>query len=93
MRIEVKRKVLNVTQKWIFGAPLSSEPATLYLDEYTLAVVSPSQRNPRVIDKYDRILTRDNTLKTERVPLPDDVMEDARKQFIKMITIKKWDRD
>ena len=89
IRIEVQRKNQTLHQTWEFTVIDHS----LYLDKYRLDEVIPPKRKGENIDYYNRLSDRDSNLHLDNVPLPEDVKEEALKQYISKITVKKWDRN
>ena len=91
MRIEITRKEGNYTKLWVFSYFKESD-LTLYLENYRYSLKIEGKRVHQVIQQYDRLMTRNNTLTVEEVPFPDEVKNEALKTFIDKITVKKWDR-
>ena len=85
---------------WRFIHIDNHSDVTLYLDVYSCQS-RPTKRhnwkiNPATRDKpsphYSRLNHRDSGLTLEQVPLPEDVAQEAKEQFVSGVVVKKWDR-
>lgn len=69
---------------------------TLWLDGY-FELSKATKRHKLVVDKkYRRTSTRDNDFTVDELPLPSDVITEAKQTFIehmKSVEIRKWNRD
>ena len=64
---------------------------TLYLDGYfLLQKESKRHKKFKVIEKYNRLMVRDNTLKESEVPFTDELKAEAINQFVSKIKVIKW---
>lgn len=64
---------------------------TLILDTYLVQHKESLKHKKLMLDEdYNRLNQRDSSLKEEEVPLPEDVIEEARKEFIAKMKVSKW---
>lgn len=74
--------------KWLFW--FHGGDTTIYLDSYHFYRRNTKRHAFKAVEWYTRLDQRNNTLKEENVPLPDDVKTAALKIFTDKITVKKW---
>lgn len=66
---------------------------TLWLDEYIVyRRENKKQRKYKTVEKYARVMGRDNTIKLENISLTEDIKAKVLNMFVENLTVKKWDR-
>jgi hypothetical protein len=88
MRFEIEKQVNELTkQVWGF----SEMGVKLYLGDYVLLKREDTRkRKYRVIEKYDRLDSRHNTITEDQVPFGDELKKQAYDEFIKNVEVLKW---
>ena len=73
----------------IFGFYFGDE-FHLWLDSYSLELRKTPRHKFRSIENYDRLDSRDSTLREDQVILSDEIKEKAKQQLLSQIRIQKW---
>lgn len=63
---------------------------TWVLTEYREEYKMPPSPNWRIKHRYDRIITRDNTIEAEQILVPEDVEAELLETFISKLIVTKW---
>lgn len=86
--MEIEKKIDELTiQRWRFIYIMGN----IYLNYYViLQKESKRHRNYKTLKLYDRIMTRNNTLTEDQVPLSDDLKAEVMSLFTKNIKVMKW---
>jgi hypothetical protein len=64
----------------------------LYLTAFATLERSTRRHDFRVKDNYRRIDARGTSLSVDDVEIPDDVRDEAIKQFMDSLTVEKWSK-
>lgn len=69
----------------------------LYLDSYIKeARETPAKRKYQPLVQYDRIrhngMTGPGRVEVDKVPLPDEIVAEAKQKLFESITVKKWEK-
>lgn len=62
----------------------------IYLNTYRIATKEPRQRYARTVKRYDRLNSRDSTIKEEDVPFTPEIREEAIRIFSTQLKCLKW---
>lgn len=93
--ITITRKPDPVTEeRWVFT--FFEDRMLLILDAYSKGY-RPSPRHRNYVaafkDMYVRILDRDAKMTEDQVPMPEDVVAEAREKLVSQIRVGLWERD
>lgn len=86
MNIEIEKINGLEKQSWSFWL----RDTTLILTSYYIAhKESSAKRTYKVSKIYDRIFSRNSTMKKEEVPLPETIIQEAKDILISKLTVTK----
>ncbi len=95
VRRESKSNPSLEAEEWIFTTFERNNEIWLVLDKYSKETRATKRHGWKPVSesKYQRIFLRDSALTEREVPLPDDVMEEAKAKLISQIHVGLWNRD
>lgn len=84
----IEKQIDDLTvERWRF----SFLYGTIFLDGYCLLQKeNKRKRNFVVLKKYDRTISRDNTIPESEVPFTDELKNEALSKFVSTIKVLKW---
>ena len=85
--------IIDDLNKEVWGFWYDDRSKTLYLDKYLIMYRESKRHSWKVSKKYYRVIERDNSINLKDVPLTDEIKEQALKEHIKDIVVKKWNKN